>query len=80
MLKIIKSTALAVLFVLLFSFNMFSVNVPLINSENHPGKVLFVDFWATTCGPCRAGIEATADLRKKLQKKLRLRLKCLSTL
>lgn len=33
--------------------------------KNHAGKVLFVDFWATTCAPCRGGIEATADLRKK---------------
>ena len=31
----------------------------------HSGKVLFVDFWSTGCGPCRAGIEATAKLREK---------------
>ena len=31
----------------------------------HAGKLLFIDFWATTCGPCRGGIQATADLRKQ---------------
>lgn len=33
--------------------------------RNHPGKVLYINFWATTCGPCRKNIEATADLRKR---------------
>lgn len=31
----------------------------------HQDKVLFVDFWATSCGGCRLGIEQTAELRKK---------------
>lgn len=31
----------------------------------YSGKVLFVDFWSTGCGPCRGGIEATANLREK---------------
>lgn len=30
----------------------------------HPGKMLFIDFWSTSCGGCRRGIEATAQLRK----------------
>lgn len=30
----------------------------------HSGKILFIDFWATSCGGCRAGIEKTAQLRK----------------
>lgn len=30
----------------------------------HSGKMLFIDFWATSCGGCREGIEATAQLRE----------------
>lgn len=31
----------------------------------YAGKVLFVDFWATTYAPCRQGIQVTAKLREQ---------------
>jgi thiol-disulfide isomerase/thioredoxin len=33
--------------------------------KNHKGKILFIDFWATTCGPCVATIKQMKEKRKE---------------
>jgi thiol-disulfide isomerase/thioredoxin len=32
----------------------------------YKGKVVYVDFWATWCGPCRSGIEEIAPLKEEM--------------
>ncbi len=37
--------------------------------QKYKGKVVFVDFWATWCGPCRSGIEKLKPLKEELKDK-----------
>lgn len=37
-------------------------------AKQHEGKMILVDFWATWCAPCRAGMQTLAPLKEELKR------------
>ena len=37
--------------------------------DKYPGKYLFIDFWGMSCGPCRAAIQQSKELRAEIAKR-----------
>jgi thiol-disulfide isomerase/thioredoxin len=38
-------------------------------NAKYPGRFLVIDFWGMTCGPCRAAIQASKELRARIAKR-----------
>ncbi|WP_340112054.1 TlpA disulfide reductase family protein [Maribellus mangrovi] len=51
------------------SFNYEDINGDMISSESLKGKVVYIDVWATWCGPCRGEIPSLKKMEAELHDK-----------
>lgn len=45
-----------------YNFSVKDLNGNIVNAEQFKGKVIFLNLWATWCGPCRAEMPTIEDL------------------
>ncbi|WP_167610882.1 TlpA disulfide reductase family protein [Maribellus sediminis] len=48
------------------SFNYIDINGDMVSSESLLGKVVYIDVWATWCGPCRGEIPSLKKMEEEL--------------
>lgn len=50
-------------------FTLFNTDGDTVKLSDYKGKVVFLDFWASWCPPCRMSIPAIKSLHEKMQDK-----------
>jgi len=50
-------------------FSVVSMDGQEVNLKDFKGKVIFLNFWATWCGPCKMEVKDIDNMYKKLKKK-----------
>ena len=77
-----KNILLLLLISFLFSCNSTNIKLDVLEIENlrgkaksiseYQGKMVFLNFWATWCGPCLKEMPSLEIARKKIKKRLRI--------
>ncbi len=62
-----------------FDFTLEDVNGKLVTLSSFKGKVVYIDFWATWCAPCRAEIPHMNKLKEELKDNKDIVMICVST-